>query len=450
MLRVLPLSAALTAVATALGFLAAVHALLNKRRPQSALAWIAVSLALPFVGPLLYYLFGINRVENRARILRGTNVASAPLAYAAEFPLVGGNRVDALRNGEDAYPAMLAAIRGAERSIRLSTYIFGTRGVGAELVDALADSRRRGVDVRVLLDGVGELYTRPRAGAELEKRGVRVARFLPPRLTPPTLHVNLRNHRKILIVDGTVGFTGGMNIDARHLVADPASKRPVADLHFRLAGPVVPLLDAVFATDWRFATGETLPAAPPGEPCGDASCRVVADGPDENRDPLVALLLEAVASARTRVAIMTPYFLPPPELVGVLQATALRGVDVAVVLPATNNLPYVHWATRHMLWELLLFGVRIYYQPGPFVHTKLLVVDDERAVVGSWNLDPRSLRLNFELAVEIRDARLVGDLVAHFSECRARSTEVTLRDVDGRPLPERIRDGAAWLFTPYL
>lgn len=445
-----PLHALLTAVATALGLVAALHALLNKRRPQSALAWIAVSLALPFVGPILYYLFGINRVESRARVLRGTNVSSAPLALADEFPLVGGNRVDALRNGEDAYPAMLAAIRGAERSIRLSTYIFGTRGVAAEFIEALTDARRRGVDVRVLLDGVGELYTWPRAGVELRRRGVRVARFLPPRLIPPTLHVNLRNHRKILVVDGTIAFTGGMNIDARHLVADPATKRPVVDLHFRLEGPVVALLDAVFVTDWRFATGESLPPATPSERSGDALCRVVADGPDENRDPLVALLLEAIAGARRRVAIMTPYFLPPPELVGVLQATALRGIDVAVVLPATNNLPYVHWATRHMLWELLLFGVHIHYQPGPFVHTKLLVVDDDRAVIGSWNLDPRSLRLNFELAVEIRDPRLVGELAARFDECRARSTSVTLQDVDGRPLPERIRDGAAWLFTPYL
>jgi len=241
-----------------------------------------------------------------------------------------------------------------------------------------------------------------------------------------------------------------MNVDARHLVADPERKRPVVDLHFAFRGPVVALLDAVFVTDWRFATGESLPPASLPERCGDARCRVVADGPDENRDPLVALLLEAIASARRRVAIMTPYFLPPPELVGVLQATALRGIDVAIVLPATNNLPYVHWATRHMLWELLLFGACVYYQPGPFVHTKLLVVDDERAVVGSWNLDPRSLRLNFELAVEIRDARLVGDLAAHFDACRARSTPITLEDVDGRPLPQRIRDGAAWLFTPYL
>jgi len=445
-----PLSAVLTVVATTLGLLAALHALLNKRRPQAALGWIAVSLTLPFIGALLYYLFGINRVESRARLLRGTAVSKAPLAPEAEFPLVAGNRVDALYNGEQAYPAMLAAIRGAEESVWLSTYIFGTRGAGGEFIETLADARRRGVDVRVLLDGIGELYTWPRAGPLLQRSGIWVARFLPPRLLPPALRINLRNHRKILVVDRTVAFTGGMNIDERHVVVSGAGKRPVIDVHFKLTGPVVALLEATLAADWRFATGEPLPLGAPAKPTGEALCRVVADGPDENRDPLVALLFEAVSSARRRVAIMTPYFLPPPELIGVMQATALRGIEIAVILPAASNLPYVHWATRHMLWELLLFGVRIYYQPGPFVHTKLLVVDDVRAVVGSWNLDPRSLRLNFELAVEIRDARLVAELGAHFDECRARSAPVTLQDVDGRPVLERVRDGAAWLFTPYL
>lgn len=445
------LGAALTVLATAIALVAAVHALLNKRRPQAALAWIAVSLTLPFAGAFLYYLFGINRVETRARLLRGTHVSKAPIAPAEEFPYIDGNRVEILHNGEQAYPAMLAAIRGAERYIWLATYIFGTAGVGGELIDALADAHRRNVRVRVLVDGIGELYTWPRAGSELRRRGVRLARFLPPRILPPALRINMRNHRKLLIVDGEVAFTGGMNLDDRHLVEDPARKRRVVDLHFKLEGPVVESLETVFARDWQFTTRESLTiGTPSAAERGRARCRVVPDGPDENRDPLVALLLEAVASARQRVAIMTPYFLPPPELIGVMQATALRGVEVAVVLPAENNLPYMHWATRHMLWELLLYGVRIYYQPAPFVHTKLLIVDDGRAIVGSWNLDTRSLRLNFELAVEIHDPDVVGDLVGHFERSRARSAQVTLQEVDGRPLLERIRDGAAWLFTPYL
>src|SRR5690606_26482893 len=210
-------------------------------------------------------------------------------------------------------------------------------GVGGELIAALADAARRGLQVRVLLDGIGELYTWPRAGSLLREQGVTFARFLPPRIMPPSLRINLRNHRKMLVVDGEVGFTGGMNIDVRHLVADPERKRPVVDLHFELEGPIVPLLEAVFAADWLFAAREALPLPSRATRRGDARCRVVADGPDDNRDRLVALLLEAIASARRRVAIMTPYFLPPPELVGVMQAAALRGIDVAVVLPRSEE-----------------------------------------------------------------------------------------------------------------
>jgi cardiolipin synthase len=147
---------------------------------------------------------------------------------------------------------------------------------------------------------------------------------------------------------------------------------------------------------------------------------------------------------------MTPYLIPPRTLMGALQAAALRGLDVAIVLPEQNNLPYVHWATRKLLWELLQRGVRVYYQPPPFVHSKLLLVDEDRAVVGSWNIDPRSLRLNFELALEVRDAGLVARLGSHFEQVRTRSKEVTLQEVDSRRLPERLRDGAAWLFSPYL
>src|SRR5690606_15421050 len=151
-----------------------------------------------------------------------------------------------------------------------------------------------------------------------------------------------------------------------------------------------------------------------------------------------------VGMAERRIAIMTPYFIPPRRLMGTLQSAALRGLDVAIVLPAINNLPYVHWATNKLLWELLQHGIRVYYQPGPFVHSKLLLVDDSCALTGSWNIDPRSLRLNFELAVEIRDEHVVGELAVHFESARARSTEVTLEQMDSRSLPVRLRDGAAW------
>ncbi len=447
----------------------AAHALLYKRKPQSALAWIAIAFAVPFLGVLLYYTFGINRVRVRAKQLRfdqpewpcaTSHLASAPAGLeplaqlglaVTKLPLVSGNAVDALHNGDRAFPAMLEAIRAAHKRVFLSTYIFDSGPVGQEFAAALGDAAARGVDVRVAIDGVGALYSWPGAHAMLERRGVRVARFLPPRLVPPSFSVNLRNHRKILAVDGQVAFTGGLNIREHYLVADPASTKRIVDLHFRLAGPVVVQIEAIFLRDWQFMTGETdAVSRTADEAFGDAVCRAVADGPEEDMDRLTELLVGAIGKARERVAIMTPYFLPPRELIAPLAAAALQGVDVAVILPARNNLPYVHRATRHMLWELLQHDVRVYYQPPPFVHSKLFYTDRHYAQIGSANLDPRSLRLNFEMNVEIYDQALVADLSAHFGAVRARSLPVTLADVDGRPLATKLVDGAAWLFAPYL
>ncbi|MBN1237659.1 MAG: PLDc N-terminal domain-containing protein [Gammaproteobacteria bacterium] len=436
--------------ATVLGLFAAGHALLNKRRPQSAFGWIAICLTLPGLGALIYFLFGINRVRTRARLLR-RSAAEALHEPIGELPLEDGNSVRALHNGEQAYPAMLDAIMQAERRVYLSSYLFDTSDIGRAFVTALADAHERGAEVRVLLDGIGELYSFPHASSLLRRLDVPFGRFLPPRLMPPALRMNLRNHRKILVADD-VAFAGGMNVAKRHLVEDTENAHPVVDLHFQLEGPVVEQLATVFVRDWAYATDGSLsaPPAPAAVSRGAAQCRVVADGPDDDADPLTSLLLRTVGSARRRIAIMTPYFIPPRTLMGALQAAALRGVDVAVVLPAKNNLPYVHWATRKLLWELLMRGVRVYYQPPPFVHSKLLLTDDCCAVVGSWNIDPRSLRLNFELAIEIREEALCSELGAHFERVRSRAKEVSLGEMDSRRLPERLRDGVAWLFSPYL
>src|SRR5690606_37578671 len=281
-------------------------------------------------------------------------------------PLLAGNAVEPLHSGEQAYPAMLQAIEQAERRIQLSTYIFDSDATGRAFAEALGRAVSRGVQVRVLLDGVGELYSFPRARRMLAKQGVEVRRFLPPRLLPPSFMVNLRNHRKILVVDDRVGFTGGINISDRHLAERADNPRRVVDLHFRLQGPVVSALAEIFLNDWVFAGGKGPLELEQAGMVGDVRCRAIADGPDEELDRLLLLLVGAVGLARHRVSIMTPYFIPPRELLGALQAAALRGVDVAIVLPGKNNLFFVHRAARHQLWELLQRGVRIYYQKPPF------------------------------------------------------------------------------------
>jgi cardiolipin synthase len=462
----------LVVAALAASFAAAGHALLWKRDPRAALGWIVTSLALPVVGPLLYFIFGINRIQTRAKMLPITTVPGEadgdPALHHADLPpefselagiaravstyeLTAGNRIEVLHNGEQAFPAMLRDIEAATDHVFLSTYIFENNETGRAFVDALARASGRGVDTRVIVDGVGELYSLPRVSRLLAKRGVRVERFFPPRLVPPMLHINLRNHRKLLITDGRLAFTGGMNIGDRHLANRTDNPDRVLDTHFRFEGPVVGQLQRVFLDSWAFVSRQEPDQLPSDDhAAGTALCRTIIEGPDEDLDKLLSVLLVAVSAAREQVAIMTPYFVPPRELVGALKSAALRGVDVAVILPGRNNLPFVQWASRNMLWELLQRGVRVYLQPPPFVHTKLLMVDRHYVQVGSANIDPRSLRLNFELVVEIYDRDFAATIDAHFRSARRVSREITLEEVDSRPVPARIRDALAWLLTPYL
>jgi cardiolipin synthase len=458
------------------------HALLYKRDSRAAFGWIGVCILFPLVGPLLYYMFGINRVENRARLLGAGTGGGKPVRRFIEFergaglpdlegvdegakqiglrrasliitgrPSIGGNRVAVLYNGEQAYPPMLAAIEQAEHSIVFMTYIFETNETGRGFIEALGNAVTRGVDVKVMIDGLGEKYSIPRAVRLLKQAGVQICRFNPPRLMPLTLSINLRNHRKILVVDNRVGFTGGINIGDRHLVDNPRVKNPVADIHFSLQGPVIDQLRSTFADIWQSACGPGVPPTMSAEPVADGSeCRVIVDGPDEDLDRLSLVFQTAVTSAQRRICVVTPYFLPSQALIGCLQAAALRGVDVQIVLPEKNNLPYVHWATRNMLWELLYYNIRIYYQPPPFAHSKYFLVDDAYVLVGSANLDPRSLRLNYELGVEIYDRKLASQLAEFFRDTISNSTRVTLDEVDGRSLFARTRDSLCWLFSPYL
>jgi cardiolipin synthase len=462
------------------GLSAAGHALLFKRDSKAALGWIAVCLLFPLVGPLLYFLLGINRIRTRARRLHGlffirfddgqesadqrTPLSASDLGVQPElyeivkisravtrWPIVGGNTVELLRNGEQAYPAMLAAIDRAETSLFLSTFIFSTDKTGRNFIHALTQAHRRGVDVRVIVDGVGELYSWPRATKLLRKRGVPTARFLPPSLFPPSVNINLRNHRKILVADGKMGFIGGMNISDRQLAGRVQNPNRAQDIHFRLTGPVVSQIANAFIADWAFCTGTAAPQyATPDFTSGPTLCRTIVDGPGEHHGKLSTILFGAVSTARHRISIITPYFLPSRELIAALKNAALRGAEIDILLPAKNNLPYMQWATSKMLWELLEKGVRVFYQPPPFVHSKLFIVDDHYAQIGSANIDPRSLRLNFELAVEIYGHTVAEVVVPYFQECLSQAREITLKDVDARSIPTRTRDALVWLFSPYL
>ena len=413
------------------------HAIIYKRESRSASLWVILIWVMPALGPILYLLMGVNRVQRRAARLRSSMVRHRvhPLAVADEpsgthlaplarmlnnvmdRPLVAGNSIEALVDGVQAYPAMLEAIESARGSVMLASYIFNGDGIGAQFVDALARAAQRGVEVRVLIDDVDVRFTRSSAAKPLSRAGVRVGIFNPPIVPARMNAVHLRNHRKILVVDGALGFTGGMNIDRRYWNSQ-APAEAYRDLHFRMRGPVV--------------------------------ARCIDDGPDDSAEPLRWSIVGGLNQAQRSVRVLTPYFVPDGALITAVDVAAMRGVEVDIVLPARSDLPHVHWAAWGQLWQVLERGCRIWSSPGPFDHSKLMVVDGAWTLLGSANWDARSLRLNFELNVECYSvefgARMDGLVQARINAAQP----VTMDQVNARSLPVKLRDGVARLFAPFL
>lgn len=472
---------ALAGLVFLLSLAASVHAVIYKRDSRSAIAWVGFIWLLPLAGAALYFILGINRIRRQAVLLRRhleryrahekqpdcppeelhrhlpghtghLTMLARVVGRVVERPLLPGNRIEPLINGDEAFPAMLEAIGQARGTVSLCTYIFDRDEVGLAFARALGEASRRGVEARVLIDATGMRYSWPSILRTLRQEGVKYARFLPSFALWHLMSLNLRTHRKILVADGRVGFTGGMNIRVGHCV-QRRPRSPVQDIHFRVRGPVVTQLQEVFADDWLFTTGESLRGEawfPKPEAAGQVLARGVPDGPDEDFEKLRWTLLGALAIARYSVQIVTPYFLPDPPVVSALNLAAMRGVQVDIILPGRSNLAFVDWASRAMWWQVLEHGCRIWLSPPPFDHSKLMLVDGCWALVGSANWDPRSLRLNFEFNLECYDLELARRLHDVFEARREAAHPVTLQEMDERPLPARLRDGVARLLTPYL
>lgn len=456
----------------AMAFSASAHALLNKTDSRAAFGWIALCIILPLAGPIIYVLFGINRVYASARRLYvtklnkdcsdnvkepvGTNFR--PLSMVGERVVRKGlsscDEVLVLENGEKLYPAMLAAIDQAQQSVLLCTYIFDNDATGQRFVTALTAAKARGIEVKVIIDGMGEWMGFRRIGPSLRRNGIPFTRFNPVTLIPPALNINLRSHRKMLIVDSQYAFTGGSNIGDRHLAERTDNHHRVLDIHFRLRGRIVDELEWGFRRDWHYCmrTKNLHPFRHHNPTRLNASiwARLILDGPNKSLDKINDVMLGVISAAKERVWIMTPYFIPTEDLIGALVAAHLRGIDVQILLPGQNNIKLAHWASRNILRFILENDIYIAYQEAPFVHSKILLVDDQYALIGSANMDPRSLRLNYELGVELFDKQLNQELSQYFLRRRARSAQVTKEHILQRRLPERLRDSLAWLFSPYL
>lgn len=469
-------SALLWIIPPILGLLAigaAIHALLHKRDSKAAFGWIAFIIILPLGGPFIYLLFGLNRSFHRARrdyvtkLLKDSSdtLSDPPGTHFRPLSTVGEkivgrglnscDEVIPMENGEILFPAMLDAIDGSVSRVLLGTYIFDHDATGLKFVDALRRARERGVEVKVIVDGLGEAMRIPRIGGALKKAGIEFARFNPIHLIPPSLNINMRSHRKFMIVDGVYAFTGGSNIGSRHLAANEDNPHRVLDIHFRLKGRIVDELEWAFRRDWYYCKGArdfgrfmhcnlNYPEAP-------VWTRLLLDGPNKELDRLNDLILGVISAAQQKVWIMTPYFLPTLDLIGAMTAASLRGVDVQILLSGHNNIKPAHWASQNILRQLLVrTDIHVYYQPPPFIHSKLLLIDGTYTLIGSANMDPRSLRLNYELGVELFSADINSQLSDYFIAKRENAVRVTRKDIDERSLAARLRDSFFWLFSPYL
>jgi cardiolipin synthase A/B len=463
------LTLALTALHISLAVAVTLHALAHKRDPGSAVAWIGLAWLSPVIGSVLYAILGINRVRRAARTLR-PRTAGAPAArvgpqacadghlQALEAaasrlsgrPVTAGNDIVMLSNGDEAYPQMVAAIEAAGRSVALSSYIFRADAAGNDFIAALERARGRGVEVRVMIDGYGGGYLSSGTYRRLRAAGVPAARFMHSALPWRMPFLNLRTHRKLLIVDGRVAFMGGLNIGAENLVLR-RPRHPVIDTHFRVTGPVVAQLCDAFAELWHFTTGEDLSGVrwfPVLAPTGDSCARAITSGPDQDLGKIALTVLEAIGCARSNVKVMTPYFLPDDRIVTALALAAMRGVEVDVALPVRTNHPSIDWATRAHIDPLLAAGCRVWTHVPPFNHTKLMAVDSTWCFIGSANWDTRSFRLNFEINLEAYHS----DMVRQVSEkiTAHQTTLLTAADLARRSRAVRLRDSASRLLLPYL
>jgi cardiolipin synthase len=475
-------------------FSAALHAVVHKRNSRAAFAWLGtillsplfsalmyltlgwlgVLVVAPVIASALYLVIGINRMprkfrKGRFRQLRksfteatGAEILGAPrhkwqainrtgesLGYSPIQPC----DIRLLNTGDEAYPAMLDAIAEARQSISLFSYIFSYDEAGKQFVNALIAAKKRGVEVRVLIDAVGSHRSGSKVLSLLEREGIACEAFLPVRLK--TRFSNMRNHRKLLVVDAKTAFTGGLNI-AEIYWPELAGSNTVIDTHFKITGSVVNYLQEVFVNDWFFASGEILKGTPwydendEAEVSSNSLARVVVDGPSREEERLRWHFLNAINIAEKNIKILTPYFLPDDGVVAALCSAALRGVKVEILVPEKSDSVLMDWALRGSLFEMLERGCKFYCIGPGFDHSKLLLVDDDYASIGSANWDARSLRLNFELNVEVYSEYLAAELKAILQQKKQAARPLLLDDLLARNRLVRIRDGIARLLGPYL
>lgn len=452
---------------------ASVPSVLKSRQgsPLAALSWLFTLLLFPGAGAVLWWFFGRNalrrrrskraakRAEFRKRRGRPTaiempapNEAQAKLAasLASEIQDCPNSRVRVLCEGPEAFSDIEQAILGATKQISVLYYVWANDDTGRRLKDVLCQRARAGVEVRVLLDSIGSMELPSHFWAPLKEAGGKVAHFMPPRVwTRRRPSINFRNHRKILVVDHDVAFSGGMNVSDHYAKA-------WKDVHMRCSGPAAVALEHIFCDDWYYTTGEYVTVNPstPNPAGGDdhdlAQLTILSSGPDSPQPWIHDHYFRALASAEQRIWIATPYFVPTESICTALRTAATRGVDVRILVPGKNDQRLVQWASRAYYPSLVTAGVKIYeYQPA-MMHAKVWLIDEEHSAIGSANFDPRSFRLNFEVTNLLECKNVVNTLDEWFRPMLNQSRRIQQADIDNTPTWQVLRNAAAHLWSPLL
>lgn len=460
------------------------NVILENRNPVRTLAWIIVLVTVPLIGFLFYLYFGVNYRKVKMFSMKGLgdmkwlqymSEDQKQLIQKSEFLdkrepwevrklmtlllnnskalLTRYNRVEVLNNGEETFPAIFEALRQAKKFIHLEYYIVQPGRLTTELKDLLIEKAQDGVEVRIIYDDVGCWSMTREFIREVRNAGIQIYPFLPVRFHHLANKANYRNHRKIIVIDGEVGFVGGLNFADRYLdgVPDIGIWR---DTHLKVMGEVVTSLQIVFLIDWYFVRQELLldknEYLPYKKAEGKVVVQTVASGPDSDWASIQQAYFTLISIAKKYVYISTPYFMPGETTLNILKTAAMSGVDVRIMLPHKSDSRLTYWCTRSYVEELLVAGVKVYWYQKGINHSKVIVVDGMMASVGTANMDIRSFEQNFEVSLIIYDREVVKKLAADFLKDLKVSTEGAIQRWKFRPKREKICESVARLFAPVL
>lgn len=452
---------------------------LEKRSPYKTTAWIMVLIMLPVFGVLFYLIFGQEYRKRKMFSRRGLKslqelrrISAKQLRNYDNNPvfedthdhskiirlllnnsnalLTTGNQLDLLKDGEQTFASLFEAIKKAKHHIHLEYYIFETDKIGTKLLELLLEKRKEGVEVRIIIDDVGSWNLKNNFYSNLRNQGIEIYPFMKVRFPRLTSKVNFRNHRKIAIIDGKVGFIGGINVADRYIEGLPKLGK-WRDTHLKITGDAATSLQIIFTADWYFITGQNLNASnylPEFTEESGIPVQISAGGPDYDWESIAQAYFTAITNARKKVFLVTPYLMPPPELLLALKTAALSGVDVRLIIPEKSDARLAKWCSFSYVEGLLESGVKIFFYQNGFIHSKYMLVDDGLATIGTSNLDFRSFETNFEANAFIYSTTFNTELERHFLTDQKQSRQIKLSYWRKRSWFFKLKESFAHIISP--